>query len=144
MNYNVKLAEQVGIIGTIDPASVNGTAVSGWIPASGFERFAAIIQTGVVGGTIDAKLQQAQDAAGTGAKDITGKAISTIAQASASGKQATIDVRAEELDTNNGFGYIRVSITTGGASLVSAAVLGYIASQMWKGSVSGANQVQNV
>ena len=48
-----------------------------------FAEIMALIQTGVLGAaaTLDAKLQQATDAAGTGAKDITGKAIVQIVKA---------------------------------------------------------------
>ena len=90
------------------------------------ERLLAIIQTGTLGtsATVDAKLQQATDASGTGVKDITGKALTQIVKASGDAKQAQINLRTEELDTNGGFAFVRLSLTVGtAASLVSAVVL---------------------
>ena len=76
--------------------------------------------------TLDAKLQQAQDASGTGAKDLTGKAISQLTQAaSGSARQALINVRPEDLDVTNGFAYVRLTVTVGvAASLTAAQLLG--------------------
>ena len=73
----------------------------------------------------DAKLQQALDSAGTSAKDITGKALTQIVKATGDNKQALINVKPEELDTVNGFGFVRLSITVGtAASLAGAQILG--------------------
>ena len=87
----------------------------------------ASIQTGALGtsATLDAKLQQALDSAGTSAKDITGKALTQIVKATGDNKQALINVKPEELDTVNGFGFVRLSITVGtAASLAGAQILG--------------------
>jgi hypothetical protein len=76
------------------------------------------------GSTVDAKLQQATDAAGTGAKDITGKAITQLAQAAnGASRQALINLRPDEVDTNNGFTYVRVVITVATAAAHTAAQL---------------------
>jgi hypothetical protein len=89
----------------------------------------ALIQSGVLGtgATLDAKLQQATDASGTGAKDVAGKAISQLTQAgSGSAKQAIINLRPEDLDVNNGYAYVRLSVTVGvAASLTAAQLLGF-------------------
>jgi hypothetical protein len=89
----------------------------------------ALIQSGVLGtgATLDAKLQQATDASGTGAKDVTGKAITQLTQAgSGSAKQAIINLRPEDLDVNNGYAYVRLSVTVGvAASLTAAQLLGF-------------------
>ncbi len=62
--------------------------------------------------TLDAKLQQATDSGGTGAKDVTGKSITQLTQAGTdSNKQVLINLRPEELDIKNGFGYFRLSMT---------------------------------
>lgn len=74
---------------------------------------------------MDAKFQQAVDATGTSAKDITGKAITQIVKATGENKQALINVKPEELDTVNGFGFVRLSLTVGvAASQTAAQVLG--------------------
>jgi hypothetical protein len=86
------------------------------------------VQTGALGAsaTLDAKLQQAVDSSGTGAKDITGKSITQLTQAaSGSSRQALINLKPEELDTVNGFGFVRLSVTVGvAASMTSAQLIG--------------------
>ena len=125
---NAKGSELLAILATLDPSSqAAGTATTGWISVANHHGLLAIVQTGVLGtgATVDAKLQQAQDASGTGAKDITGKAITQIVKASGDNKQALINIRPEELDTINGFGFVRLSLTVAvAASQTAAQVLG--------------------
>ena len=77
---------------------------------------------------LDAKFQQAQDNIGTGAKDVTGKAIVQIVKATGDNKQALINVKPEDLDTVNGFGFVRLSVTVGTAAGQTAAQV----EQGWK------------
>ena len=146
MHVNARLAEALSVLATIDPVSQGaGTVTTGWIPAANHERFLALLQTGLMGasGTIDAKLQQAQDSGGTGAKDVTGKAITQIVKASGDNKQAEINLRAEELDTNGGFAYVRLSLTVGtAASLVAAQVWGGDAKNLPASALNQAAVVQ--
>ena len=125
---NAKGSELLAILATLDPSSqAAGTATTGWISLAMHNGLLAVIQTGVLGtgATVDAKVQQALDAVGTGAKDIAGKAISQITKATGDNKQALINVKPEELDTVNGFGFVRLSVTVGVAtSQTSAQVLG--------------------
>jgi hypothetical protein len=77
--------------------------------------------------TVDAKLQQATDSSGTGVKDITGKAITQILKASGDNKVAMINVRDTDLDVNNGFTYVRLTVTVGTAtSLIAACLSGFL------------------
>ena len=125
---NAKGSELLSIVATIDPASVAvGTVTTSWVSVANFHALVASIQTGALGtsATLDAKLQQALDSSGTSAKDITGKAITQIVKATGDNKQALINVKPEELDTVNGFGFVRLSITVGtAASLAGAQILG--------------------
>lgn len=127
MNTNIPLSDQLKIVGVIDPdANAAGTLTSEWVPMSTFHVVLAIILAGVIEatGTIDAKLEQAQDSSGTGAKDITGKAITQLTAAGTdSDKQAIINCRSDELDLNNGFTHVRLSMTGGTASADSAAIM---------------------
>ncbi|MGY4224337.1 hypothetical protein ACVMIH_001698 [Bradyrhizobium sp. USDA 4503] len=121
-------SEKVVLAGIINPAAnAAGTLTTNWVSMATFEELLAIIAAGALGvnGTIDAKLQQAQDGTGTGAKDIVGKAITQLTQAGTdkSNKQAQINVRAEELDRNGGFSFVRLSMTTAVATSPSTAVL---------------------
>ena len=126
MYPNAKASEMLAILATIDPASQAAGAISsGWVSVTNHLGFLAVVQTGVLGtsATVDAKLQQALDATGTGAKDITGRAIIQIVKATGDNKQALINVKPEDLDTVNGFGFVRVTVTVGAAASVTSAQL---------------------
>lgn len=113
---NSKISESLALVGAIIPASLSGaTAKTDWIPVKNFVNF---IVTGQVGaltatGTLDCKIQQATSVSGTGAKDITGKAITQITSPNQS---FTIDLRSAELDVANGFNFIQVSMTNATAA----------------------------
>lgn len=128
MNPNLKFTEQVAVLATIDPISQGaGSVTTGWVSVANFHRICAEVRTGVLGAsaTVDAKIQQAQDGTGTGVKDVTGKAITQIVKASGDNKQAYIEMLADELDTSNGFGYVRLSMTVGtAASLIAGKLMG--------------------
>jgi len=130
MLVNQKMSEGLTIADALAPASqAAGTvATPNWIPVLVYRRMMALIQTGVLGAsaTLDAKLRQATDSSGTGAKDITGKAITQIVKASGDNKIATIDLNVDtDLDSANGFAYVQVSLTIGtAASIVGAYLFG--------------------
>lgn len=148
MYTNARLAEQLSLLGTIDPVSqAAGTVTSGWISAANHERFMATVMTGVLGAsaTVDVKLQQATDSGGTGAKDVTGKSITQVVKVSGDNKQVEINLRAEELDTNGGFGFFRLSVTVGtAASLIAGLVQGGVPKSMPASALNQAGVVQNV
>ena len=131
MNPNIKPSNEAVLVGVIDPdLNTAGTLTTGWINMGLFETVQAIIMAGALGtnATLDAKLEQATDSSGTGAKDISGKAITQLTQAGTddSDKQAIINCRSDELDVNNDFAYVRLSMTVAVASSDSAAlVLGH-------------------
>jgi hypothetical protein len=134
---NAKGSELLSVLATIDPASqAAGAASTGWVSVANYFGFLALVQTGVLGtsATVDAKLQQALDSSGTGAKDISGKAITQIVKATGDNKQVLVNVKPEELDTVNGFGFVRVTVTVGvAASITSAQLLGLILLVVWDG-----------
>lgn len=126
---NAKGSELLSILATVDPVSqAAGTVTTGWISVANFHSIMAILETGALGvaGTVDAKLQQALDAAGTGVKDITGRAIVQFTQVGGgSAKQALLNLKPEDLDIANGYGFMRLSITVGvAASVVAAQIIG--------------------
>lgn len=128
MDINLKPSQRVGYLGGIVPVSqAAGTVTTGWIDATLFHNYLSLIECGVLGAsaTVDAKLQQAQDNAGTNAKDVTGKAITQLTKAANDTGQATIDLKQEDLDIANGFKFFRLSVTVGTAtSLIAAAIFG--------------------
>jgi len=111
----------------IDPDAYGaGTVTSGWVSLADYEYIQAIVMVGEMQATstVDAKLEQAQDGSGTGAKDITGKAITQLTAAgSDSDKQAILNCRSEELDVTNAFTHVRLSITTATAASDSAGLI---------------------
>ena len=128
MFTNSKASEMLAILATIDPASQSaGTATTGWVSVANHHGLLAVVQPGVLGtlATVDAKFQQATDRSGAGAKDVAGRAITQIVKATGDNKQALINLKPEELDTLNGFGFVRVAVTVGvAASITGAQLLG--------------------
>jgi hypothetical protein len=128
MNPNLKISEKLAVMATMDPASVGAsTVVSGWVSMANLHSLMALINTGVLGAsaTIDAKLRQATDSSGTNAKDITGKAITQIVKATGDNVQALVECRDTDLDVNNGFAFVALSVTVGtAASIFGATLLG--------------------
>ena len=125
---NSKPSELITLLATIDPASqAVGTVLTAFVPVKNHHTFLAILAAGVIGagGTIDAKLRQAQDATGTNAKDIVGKAIVQMGAAGGNSRQAMINLKTGDLDTEGGFAFIAVSVTIGSASsAVSVSLAG--------------------
>lgn len=126
---NIKSSEELSILASIDPVSqAAGTVATGWVPVANFHGFLALIETGALGAsaTVDAKFQQAQDATGTGVKDVAGKAITQLTQAaSGSNRQVLINLRPEDVDNANAFTFVRLSLTVAmAASVVAAQVIG--------------------
>lgn len=121
-------SDRICLVGVIDPdANAAATYLTVWVDAGLYETFMALISAGDIGtnGTIDAKLRQATDSSGTGAKDITGKAITQLTQAGTdkSNKQAFINLESEDLDTANGFRWVALSMTVATATSDAAGYL---------------------
>ncbi|OWU80439.1 hypothetical protein [Phaeobacter sp. 22II1-1F12B] len=120
-------SDRVAVVGVVDPdANAAGTLTTGWISMSDFQSIMAVVQAGTLGAsaTIDAKLEQASDSSGTGAKDIDGAAITQLTKAgSDDDKQAVIYCNAEDLDLQNDFSHVRLSMTIGTANCDSSAIV---------------------
>lgn len=126
---NALPSEICAVAATIDPdAYTASTVTSDWVSMGDFESLMAVVMAGTLGtsATVDAKLEQATDSSGTGAKDISGKAITQLVKASNDDDQAIINCRAEDLDLDNNFDHVRLSITVGTAtSDAGGIVLGF-------------------
>lgn len=118
-----KGSEQVALIGALDPQDAGGGAVtSDWAPIKLFEHAFGLLLLGATDGTVDAKLQEASDSSGTGAADLTGKAITQLS-ATDDNKQAVIDVQASDL--SDGMTHVAMVVTGAGtANLVAAGIFG--------------------
>lgn len=127
MTLNLRPSEQAAIVGVIDPdANAAATYLTAYVPAKDFMQFMAIVLAGTLGAsaTLDAKIVQATDSAGTASKDVTGLAITQLTQAGTdSDKQAIINVRQDDLDINNGFTHLALSMTVGVAASDAGGVL---------------------
>lgn len=131
---NLKATEAIALLGTIDPdAYAAGTYATGWVQVDDFAAYMALIAAGDLGAsaTLDAKIRQATDGSGTGAKDVTGKAITQLTQAGTdSNKQALINFKASDLDLAAGFTFVQISMTVAtAASDASAHLFGFGAKQ---------------
>ncbi len=125
---NTLPSEVAAVVATIDPdAYGTGEELSDAIDMSKIDQVMAVIMAGVLGAsaTLNAKLTQATTSGGT-YKDITGKAITELVKATDDDKQALINCRAEELDIDNDYRWVKLSMTVGVAtSDAGALVLGF-------------------
>jgi len=128
-NPNLPPSNEAAVAAVIDPdVTVASTVTSGWVSMATFRTVMAVVLAGTLGtsATVDAKLEQATDAAGTGVKDVTGKSITQLTQAGTdSDKQSVINCMQSDLDVANDFDHVRLSITVGVAtSDVGGVVMG--------------------
>lgn len=129
-NENVKPSDRATLVGVIDPdVSPAATYTTGWIDMALWGSLMGVIFAGTLGtnATVDGKFEQATSAAGAGAKDVTGKAITQLTQAGTdSDKQAILNLQGEDLDVPGGFRWARLSVTVAVAtSDLGAAVFGF-------------------
>lgn len=112
MKSNLPASDQLAILAAAPPRNGQTAFHTPWIKVTDAHEMAAIISAGTISatGTLNAKLQQATDDAGAGAKDIAGKAITEMGPDD-SNTEAVINLRSGELDEANGFSYVRLSIT---------------------------------
>ena len=124
MDMNTKASEFLALVASINPSSqAVGSLTTGWVSMANVRTLLAIISTGTLGAlsTVDASLSQAVDATGTGAKAVTGKAITTLT--GAGGVQSLINLQAHELDVANGYQFVELTLTVGVAASETAALL---------------------
>ena len=124
---NLAPSQNITVAGKIAPVSqAAGSVSTGWIDAAEFSYICAIVQSGVMGAsaTIDAILQQATDSGGTGAKAITGAALTQLVKATDDNREAILEIREDALDLANNFRFVRLTVTVATAAcLISALVL---------------------
>lgn len=122
-------SERAAVVGVIDPdAYAASTVTTDYIPLKNFHRFMATLLVGdiVSTGTVDAKLIGYTSAAGAGAADIPGSAITQLTQAGTdSNKQAVINLNTDSL-AGTAFTHFRLSVTMGTAGAdLGAVVFGF-------------------
>lgn len=121
MSYNSSHATDIlSVQGIIEPVAGAATYTTVWVDAGTACAWYADCAVGTAGTTVDAKIEQATDGSGTGAKDVTSAAITQI---NGDGESAVIQFKADALDTANDFTHVRLSITTVGATAVAGGRL---------------------
>jgi hypothetical protein len=118
--------DKIALVGAIDPdAQGTGDVSTGWVSAANFNTFMAVVMAGTLGAsaTLDAKIEQATDDSGTGAKDVTGKAITQLVKASNDDDQAIIEFCGEDMDVDGGFTHVRLTMSVGTAASDVAGLL---------------------
>lgn len=127
MSYTNRVSEDLVPLATHYPLTrQTATHVSDWVNMEGYHRAWLFVLLGVMGAgtTFTAGIEQAQDAAGTGAKAVTSKVLTSLTQAGADDNSlACIELQTEELDVNGGFEYIRFYTTIAGGDVSYAASL---------------------
>ncbi len=103
----------------IEPLAQAAATTGLWIDAGLGFNFLAHVGAGLVGTSVDLKIQQATDSSGTAAKDISGLAITQLTAVGS----ALINITASDLDTDNDFTHIAMVLTTVGATTVAGAEL---------------------
>lgn len=148
MNGNLNPSQRVGVVGVIDPdAYAAGTYTTGWIDMQDFYAVLGVVLAGDLGAlaTVDAKFEQATDSAGTGAKDVTGSAITQLTKAGTDdNKQVAINLAQADLDRNNGFRYARLSMSVGTATSDAGAVVIALDSRYGAATANDATTVDEV
>lgn len=106
----------------LETADIGGTnAATDWVPMADFERVYAKVIIGSWNATDDldeCRLEQATDASGTSAKDLTTDASAgnydTANPVDADGDTVVLEAKAEDLDVANGFNHVRLYVAEGG------------------------------
>jgi hypothetical protein len=120
----VLFSEAVEVLAKLDPASQTTAQNSGYISAANHRRIVAIVQNGLIAatGTLDAKWQIAKDGSGTGVIDLTGKAMTQLAD-TVDNKLVMLEVKSDEIPDT--YTHLRLVVTPAtAASLLSFVVLG--------------------
>jgi hypothetical protein len=115
MSYTARFSENFELLGGLSPEAANGTVGehnTGYVSLENYHRAIIIITAGEAGGasTIDVDVEEATSAAGAGAQNIAGKAITQLVAAD-EGETVYIELRTAELDVNNDYSFINVEVT---------------------------------
>lgn len=125
-NPRILPSDRSTVVGVIDPDAYSANTYStGWVDMGMLGAVSGVVMVGDMVSTsvVTAKLEQALTDGGSPA-DVVGKTITPLTQAGADGnKQAIINCRAEELDVNNGYRFVRLTVTVADAASDMAAVL---------------------
>ena len=134
LTVNQKAFEGLALCAAVDADAYTANSYdSGWVDASKFHQFVALLAMGDLGSSATCllKIQHASNSGGTGAEDITDKVTATYTQAGTdySNKQAWLALRPDEmvgalLSFKAGTAtHIRIRVTVG---VATSDVAGYL------------------
>ena len=116
------LTDHLKFDGIIGPRQAAGAQNGAWVDVAGYDKFYALVHTGDVanGATLNAKIQQARDSAGAGAKDVAGAALAEVAAHATDNdnQRYGIDLALNLLD--EGYTHVRIVVNASVASQVAA------------------------
>lgn len=128
--HNLLGTEATSPLAHISPQSATAaTYTSGWVDMDLWNNVVAKLFVGTISssGTVAFKLEQATTSGGAGTKDITSKAATGLTQTPTDNSNSIIEIncRADEMDIQNNFRYLRMNVVTAtAASLLAGEVLG--------------------
>ena len=114
MSYTQRFYEDWELLAVLSPQTANGTVGehnTGYVNVGDYHRVAALVLPGEPAGasTIDIDVEEATDAAGTGAQNVTGVAPNQIVAADA-GQAGCIEFQTEEMDAANDYDFINLEV----------------------------------
>ena len=115
MAYTERVSEVNAPLATVfSDVRIPGAHISDWVSLENYHRAFLLLSVSEMAAlsTVNAGLQQASDADGTGAKVITGKTITELTQAGGdTNSLVCIELQTEELDVDNDFEFVRFYVT---------------------------------
>ena len=129
MNHNVLPSDRVALLAQFTPTIVvppTAPIQTDWIDMGRVANLLAVISVGnmLLNATLDAKLQQATDAQGTGMKDVPGKAIAQFQESAGDADRiALVNLRADDLDVENGYTHARVEVAVATFNVIATVLL---------------------
>jgi hypothetical protein len=149
-----KISERFKVTQPFTEADIGGTNTAGsddtlqWVDCRGAKRVTVIFEIGTWNATDDldtCKIEQAQDAIGTGKKDLTtsgagaGYDYNASAPVDADGDRVIFDIDVAKLDVANGFCFIRpYAAETGNTGVDNVSCLAIVETQEQRDQLNGA------
>ncbi|MFT9116559.1 MAG: hypothetical protein ABF497_05465 [Sporolactobacillus sp.] len=120
------LYKRVKIDTAVLAQALDNTSSSGaFFDLSHYRKALIVLEVGAMADTKTAtvSLKQASTSAGTDAKAIDGATATITAAGAKTSARALLEIDASDLDINNGFGYISVTVATTDTTTVSATLI---------------------
>lgn len=116
------LSQGLRVRASVAPQDITALRTGTFVDVSGAERILAAITTGTIAATkkVTVQFRQAQDAAGTGAKNL-GSPVEKVAPAGGASLDLTVDAKAEQLDVN--FSHVSVTLISDNATAVYGSAM---------------------